>query len=106
MVKIMSNKKALFFAVSVAAVFSLIGGALFGAGIATVSSSLSAMGGRQGPLRSHINGALNHGATPEQVIETLKMVSIYAGFPAALEAWPVMEAVFAQRGIPRPGRPS
>jgi alkylhydroperoxidase/carboxymuconolactone decarboxylase family protein YurZ len=32
------------------------------------------------------------------------MVAVYAGFPAALEAWPVMERVFEQRGIPRPGQ--
>jgi 4-carboxymuconolactone decarboxylase len=65
---------------------------------------ISALGGRAGALRGHINGALNHGASPEQVVETLRMVAVYAGFPAALEAWPVMEAVFKDRGIPRPGR--
>jgi alkylhydroperoxidase/carboxymuconolactone decarboxylase family protein YurZ len=69
-----------------------------------VVAMLSALGGRSGPLRSHINGALNHGATPEQVVETLRMVAVYAGFPAALEAWPVMEEVFAARGVTRPGR--
>jgi 4-carboxymuconolactone decarboxylase len=67
-----------------------------------VVAMLSALGGKPGPLRSHINGALNHGATPEQVIETLRMVAVYAGFPAAMEAWMVMEEVFAARGLPRP----
>jgi 4-carboxymuconolactone decarboxylase len=69
-----------------------------------VVAMLCAMGRTGGPLTSHINGALNHGATPEQVVQTLRMVAVYAGFPAALEAWPVMERVFEQRGIPRPGR--
>lgn len=55
--------------------------------------------GHAGPLRSHINGALNHGATPEQIVQTLRLVAVYAGFPAALEAWRVMEKVFASRGI-------
>ena len=68
-----------------------------------VVAMLAAQGRVGQPLRSHINGALNHGATPEQVVETLRMVAVYAGFPAALEAWPAMEAVFEQRGIPRPG---
>ena len=68
-----------------------------------VVAMLAALGGRAGPLRSHINGALNHGATPEQVVQTLRMVAVYAGFPAALEAWPIMEEVFAARGIARPG---
>lgn len=70
-----------------------------------VVAMLAAQGRTGGPLTSHINGALNHGATPEQIVETLRMVSVYAGFPAALEAWPVMEKVFEQRGIARPGRP-
>lgn len=69
-----------------------------------VVAMLAALGGRAGPLRSHINGALNHGATAEQVVETMRMVAVYAGFPAALEAWSIMEEVFATRGIPRPGR--
>lgn len=68
-----------------------------------VVAMLAAQGKTGQPLRSHIGGALNHGATPEQVIETMRMVAVYAGFPAALEAWPAMEAVFEQRGIPRPG---
>ncbi len=68
-----------------------------------VVAMLAALGGRPGPLRSHVNGALNHGATPDEIVQTLRMVAVYAGFPAALEAWPIMEAVFAERGVPRPG---
>ncbi|MBH77859.1 MAG: hypothetical protein CL897_06490 [Dehalococcoidia bacterium] len=67
-----------------------------------VVAMLAALSGRPAQLRSHINGALNHGAKPEEVIETLRMVAVYAGFPAALTAWPVMEEVFAERGVPRP----
>jgi 4-carboxymuconolactone decarboxylase len=69
-----------------------------------VVAMLAALGRTGGPLTAHINGALNHGASPEQVIQTLRMVAVYAGFPAALEAWPVMERVFEQRGLQRPGR--
>jgi 4-carboxymuconolactone decarboxylase len=69
-----------------------------------VVAMLAAMGGKHGPLRSHINGALNHGASPEQVVQTLRMVAVYAGFPAALDAWAIMEEVFAARGIARPGQ--
>lgn len=71
-----------------------------------VVAMLAALTGRPNQLRSHINGALNHGATPDEVVETLRMVAVYAGFPAALTAWPVMEEVFAERGVPRPERPS
>lgn len=69
-----------------------------------VVAMLAAQGHTGATLRLHIHGALNHGASPEAIVETLRMVSVYAGFPAALEAWPVMEDVFEQRGIPRPGR--
>ena len=69
-----------------------------------VVAMLAALTGRPAQLRSHINGALNHGATPAEVVETLRMVAVYAGFPAALTAWPVMEEVFAERGVPRPER--
>lgn len=69
-----------------------------------VVAMLSALG-RGGPLRSHLNGALNHGATPEQLVQTMRMVAVYAGFPAAIEAWSVLDAVLKERGIPMPGRP-
>ena len=71
-----------------------------------VVAMLAAQGHTGATLRLHIHGALNHGASPEAIVETLRMVSVYAGFPAALEAWPVMEDVFEQRGVPRPGRGS
>ena len=70
-----------------------------------VVAMLAAMGGKAGPLRSHMNGALNHGATPEQLAQTLRMVAVYAGFPAALEAWPVMDDVLKARGVTREGSP-
>lgn len=71
-----------------------------------VVAMLAAQARTGATLVAHLNGALNHGATPEQVVETLRMVAVYAGFPAALEAWPVMEKVFESRGIARPGRPT
>lgn len=60
--------------------------------------------GRKETLKQHIHGALNHGASPEQIVETLRMAGVYAGLPAALEAWPVMESVFERRHIAVPGR--
>lgn len=67
--------------------------------------SMLAATGKLGPLRTHVAGALNHGASPAEVIEAMRMVAVYAGFPAALEAWPVMEEVFAAKGIERPTVP-
>ena len=42
---------------------------------------------------------LNVGCSPEQIIETFIHVTIYAGFPAALNAVSVARKVFAERGI-------
>ncbi|GBD23388.1 hypothetical protein HRbin29_01054 [bacterium HR29] len=52
--------------------------------------------GRPTALRAHLKGALNHGATREELAETLRTVAAYSGFPAALEAWPIMEEVVAE----------
>jgi 4-carboxymuconolactone decarboxylase len=67
-----------------------------------VVAMLAALG-RTGPLQSHIGGALNHGATPEELVQTMRMVAVYAGFPAALDAWQAMARVFEARGITVPG---
>lgn len=69
-----------------------------------VVSMLSALG-RTGPLRSHLNGALNHGVTAEQLVQAMRMVAVYSGFPAAIEAWAVLDSVLTERGIPMPRRP-
>jgi 4-carboxymuconolactone decarboxylase len=61
--------------------------------------------GRTGPLASHVSGALNHGATPDELVQTVRMVAVYAGFPAALDAWAVVAKVLGERGIPVPGAP-
>ncbi len=61
--------------------------------------------GRLVSLKSHIGGALNHGATPDEVVETIKMVAVYAGFPAAVEAWSVVADVFEERGITKEFEP-
>ena len=67
-----------------------------------VVAMLAALG-RRDALRGHIRGALNHGATVEQLRETLRMVAVYGGFPAAVEAWPVLGEVLAERGLTLPG---
>jgi 4-carboxymuconolactone decarboxylase len=67
-----------------------------------VVAMLAALG-RTGPLQNHVGGALNHGATPEELVQTIRMVAVYAGFPAALDAWQVMARVFEARGISVPG---
>ncbi len=52
--------------------------------IATVAA-LSAMGNAEPPqLKVHINAALNVGCTPEEIVEIIIQMSVYAGFPQQL----------------------
>ncbi|AXR08440.1 carboxymuconolactone decarboxylase family protein [Salinimonas sediminis] len=66
--------------------------------IATVAA-LSAMGNAAPQLKVHINAALNVGCTAQEIIEIIIQISVYAGFPAALNAAGVAKSVFSERGI-------
>jgi 4-carboxymuconolactone decarboxylase len=66
--------------------------------IATVAA-LSAMGNAEPQLRVHINAALNVGCTPEEIVEIIIQMSVYAGFPAALNSASAAKIVFVERGI-------
>ena len=48
---------------------------------------------RQHELGVHVRGALNNGATVEEIQETLLQTAAYVGAPAALEAFRVAEKV-------------
>lgn len=66
--------------------------------LATIAA-LAALGNAPSQLRFHINGALNVGCTPEQIIEAFVQVTIYAGFPAALNAVSAAREIFATRDV-------
>ena len=51
--------------------------------------------GREGPLRSHINGALNIGLTRDQIIEVFGHMTLYAGIPFARGAMDIANDIFA-----------
>lgn len=65
--------------------------------LATVAG-LAALGHAQPQLKVHVNGALNVGCTPAEVIEVIIQMALYAGFPAALNAAFTAKQVFAERG--------
>ena len=67
-----------------------------------VVSMLAALG-RTEQLRSHMAGALNHGATAAELVQATRMVAVYAGFPAALTAHSVLREVCEARGVALPG---
>ncbi len=62
----------------------------------------AALGGRPQALSAHLNGALNHGATLGEISATLRMVAVYAGFPAALEGWSIMKKVMEKNNNASP----
>lgn len=64
--------------------------------LATISA-LAAMGNAAPQLRFHIDGALNVGISRREIVETFIHVSVYAGFPAALNALTVAREAFAAR---------
>ncbi|WP_250459276.1 carboxymuconolactone decarboxylase family protein [Microbulbifer litoralis] len=66
--------------------------------IATVAV-LTAMGNAAPQLRVHIHGALNVGCTPQEIIEVIIQMAVYAGFPAALNGAIAAKEVFAERGL-------
>lgn len=43
--------------------------------------------GRQHELKGHVRGALNNGATPEELQEVLLHAAVYCGLPTAVEAF-------------------
>ena len=58
---------------------------------------LAALGNAVPQLKVHIHGALNVGLTQSEIIETFIQVSVYAGFPAALNAVFAAREVFLER---------
>jgi 4-carboxymuconolactone decarboxylase len=59
--------------------------------------------GRHGALRIVFGIALNNGATVEEITEALLQVAIYAGYPAAFDALPVLQEVLQEKGIAQEG---
>jgi 4-carboxymuconolactone decarboxylase len=64
--------------------------------IATVAA-LTALGYATPQLKVHVNGALNVGCTRREVVEVIIQMSVYAGFPAALNGMFAAKEVFADR---------
>ncbi|MGE4218847.1 MAG: carboxymuconolactone decarboxylase family protein [Alphaproteobacteria bacterium] len=63
-----------------------------------LSVALLACLGRSSELKVHVLGALNNGATPDEIAEVLLHTSVYAGFPAGLEGFREAHAVLKDQG--------
>lgn len=62
--------------------------------IATIAA-LTALGNATPQLKVHIEAGLNVGLSQEEIVEILMQMSVYAGFPAALNGLFAVKDVFA-----------
>ena len=54
---------------------------------------------RSDELKGHINGALNNGATPEEIHEVFLQAAAYLGWPASNTSTRLAVEVFKERGL-------
>lgn len=64
--------------------------------IATVAA-LTALGNCKPQLKVHLHAALNVGCTEEEIKEVVLQMSVYAGFPAALNGMFAVKEVLVER---------
>lgn len=64
--------------------------------LATVAG-LTALGNALPQLRIHVEGALNVGCSPQEIVEVIMQMAVYAGFPAAVNAMLVVKEVLGER---------
>ena len=58
-----------------------------------IVAALTALGNRERQLRDHVQAALNSGCTPQELVEVILMMAVYAGFPAAINGMEIARAV-------------
>jgi 4-carboxymuconolactone decarboxylase len=54
--------------------------------------------GRRNQLRNYLHGAVQEGRSAEELREVMRMLTVYAGFPVAIEAMVELESVLAAAG--------
>jgi 4-carboxymuconolactone decarboxylase len=60
-------------------------------------AALTALGNAAPQLKVHIAGALNVGCKPQEIVEVILQMSVFAGFPAAINALNVAREVFDEQ---------
>ena len=61
--------------------------------LATIAA-LTALGNAAPQLKVHIRGALKVGCSPQEIIEVIMQMAVYAGFPAAINGLEVARDAF------------
>lgn len=67
----------------------------------TALAALAALGNARPQLKMHVHGALNVGCSRTQILEVLLMTTVFAGFPAALNAVDAAREAFEERSALR-----
>ena len=67
-----------------------------------VVAALCAMANAGPQLRVHLHAALHVGCTPRELLEVVMQMSVYAGFPAALNGLAAVREVFEAERIALP----
>lgn len=62
-----------------------------------VVAALAALGNAAPQLKVHIHGALNVGCSRKEIVEVIIQMTVYAGFPASLNAMFAAKEVFMER---------
>jgi len=65
----------------------------------TINLALLAAMGRSAELKLHTRGAIANGMTKDEIAEVFLQVAVYAGAPAAVEAFREAKTVFDDMGI-------
>lgn len=65
----------------------------------TINIALLAALGRSNELKLHVRGAINNGMSKDEIAEVFLQVAVYAGVPAAVEAFRESRAVFEDMGV-------
>jgi 4-carboxymuconolactone decarboxylase len=68
--------------------------------LATIAA-LTALGNAQPQLRMHVQGALRVGCRPQEIVEVILQMAVFAGFPAAINALNVAREVLPPEGSTR-----
>ena len=66
--------------------------------LVTIASCVT-LGHAVSQLRAHIEGALNVGATPQEIVEVILQVCLYAGFAAGTNAMLLAADVFKAKSV-------
>jgi 4-carboxymuconolactone decarboxylase len=66
--------------------------------VATIAA-LAALGNAAPQLAVHMRGGLTSGLAPQQIVDILYLVAVFAGFPAALNGITVAREVFADKAV-------